>query len=108
MLIFVDSNILCSNYYMMGPSFEVARKVGTIVLGQIIVDEVCNEFKENLVEQVSKAKSAIQDLNKMLLESSFSLAERDIADECNKYKDLHFVTNNTRDFADQNDRDKNG
>lgn len=38
MLLFLDSNIICSNYYMAGPSFEVARKVGTIVLGQIVVD----------------------------------------------------------------------
>ena len=34
MLIFIDSNILCSNYHMKGPSFEVAQRVGTIVLGQ--------------------------------------------------------------------------
>ena len=46
MLIFIDSNILCSNYRMKGPSFEVAQRVGTIVLGQIVVDEVCNKFKE--------------------------------------------------------------
>ena len=30
MLIFIDSNILCSNYRMKGPSFEVAQRVGTI------------------------------------------------------------------------------
>ena len=40
MLIFIDSNILCSNYRMKGPSFEVVQRVGTIVLGQIVVDEV--------------------------------------------------------------------
>ncbi len=66
MLIFIDSNILCSNYHMKGPSFEVAQRVGTIVLGQIVVDEVCNKFKENLVEQVTKVNNALRDLNKML------------------------------------------
>lgn len=35
MLIFLDSNIICSNYYMRGPSFEVAQRVGTIVLGKL-------------------------------------------------------------------------
>ena len=54
MLIVLDSNIICSNFYMEGPSFEVAQRVGTIVLGQIVVDEVCNKFKENLVELETK------------------------------------------------------
>ena len=34
MLIFLDSNIICSDYKMKSPSFEVAQKVGTIVLGE--------------------------------------------------------------------------
>lgn len=40
MLIFLDSNIICADYKMKSPSFEVAQKVGTIVLGQIVVDHV--------------------------------------------------------------------
>ena len=43
MLIFLDSNIICADYKMKSPSFEVAQKVGTIVLGQIVVDEVCKQ-----------------------------------------------------------------
>lgn len=35
MLIFLDSNIICSNYYMGGLSFEVAQRVGTIVLDKL-------------------------------------------------------------------------
>ena len=38
MLIFLDSNIICADYKMKSPSFKVAQKVGTIVLGQIVVD----------------------------------------------------------------------
>ena len=45
MLIVLDSNIICSNFYMEGPSFEVAQRVGTIVLGQIVVDEVLLGWK---------------------------------------------------------------
>lgn len=170
MLIFIDSNILCSNYRMKGPSFEVAQRVGTIVLGQIVVDEVCNKFKENLVEQVTKVNNAIRDLNKLIDESPISLDEIDVEEKCNEYKDflemfiiesgmtvaedypdikheivvrralqrkkpfktdgstgyrdylvwqtcldvaqrytseeIHFISENTRDFADQNDREK--
>lgn len=73
MLIFLDSNIICSNYYIKGPSFEVAQRVGTIVLGQIVVDEVSNKYKENLVGLEAKAKNAIQDLNKLLADSPTSI-----------------------------------
>ena len=88
MLIFIDSNILCSNYRMKGPSFEVVQRVGTIVLGQIVVDEVCNKFKENLVEQVTKVDNALRDLNKMLPDPPVSLDEIDVEEKCNEYKDF--------------------
>lgn len=87
MLIFLDSNIICSDYKMKSPSFEVAQKVGTIVLGQIVVDEVCNKYRENLEERVSKAKKAIQDLNDLLFTPHIDWNELDITGECNKYKD---------------------
>lgn len=170
MLLFLDSNIICSNYYMAGPSFEVAKRVGTIVLGQIVVDEVCNKYKENFEDQATKVKNVIQDLNKLLPESQVIWTEIDVVDKCTKYKDflemfiiesgmtvaedypdmkheiivqralqrkkpfktdgstgyrdylvwltclevarsnsneeIHFITSNTRDFADPNDREK--
>ena len=40
MLIFLDSNIICADYKMKSPSFEVAQKVGTIVLGQIVKERI--------------------------------------------------------------------
>lgn len=66
MLIFLDSNILCTNFYMRGPSFETMQKVGTIVLGQIVVDEVCNKYREMLDEQIQKIQKGVDDLNRML------------------------------------------
>ena len=54
MLVFLDSNIICADYKMKSPSFEVAQKVGTIVLGQIVVDEVRNKYRENLEERQQK------------------------------------------------------
>ncbi len=32
MLIFLDSNIICSDYKMKSPSSEVAQKVGTLFI----------------------------------------------------------------------------
>ncbi len=56
----------------------MAQRVGTIVLGQIVVDEVCNKFKENLMEQVMKVNNALRDLNKMLPDPPVSLDEIDV------------------------------
>lgn len=86
MLLFLDSNIICSNYYMAGPSFEVAKRVGTIVLGQIVVDEVCNKYKENLEDQVTKVKNVIQDLNKLLPESQVIWTEIDVVENAPSIK----------------------
>ena len=88
MLLFLDSNIICSNYYMTGPSFEVAKKVGTIVLGQIVVDEVCNKYKEDIEGQVTKVKNAIQDLNRLIPGAPITLNKIDSIKECEKYKDF--------------------
>ena len=88
MLIFLDSNIICADYKMKSPSFEVAQKVGTIVLGQIVVDEVCNKYRENLEEKATKTRKAILELNDPLLTPHIVWRELDISDECSKYKDF--------------------
>ena len=73
---------------MKSPSFEVAQKVGTIVLGQIVVDEVCNKYRENLEEKATKTRKAILELNDPLLTPHIVWRELDISDECSKYKDF--------------------
>ncbi|MEE3472647.1 MAG: hypothetical protein VZR24_18540 [Butyrivibrio hungatei] len=88
MLIFLDSNIICADYEMKSLSFEVAQKVGTIVLGQIVVDEVCNKYRENLEEKATKTRKAILELNDPLLTPHIVWHELDISDECSKYKDF--------------------
>lgn len=88
MLLFLDSNIICSNYYMVGPSFEIAKKVGTIVLGQIVVDEVSNKYKETLEEQVKKVNNAVHELNKFLPDSVPLLEDIDVIDRCRQYNDF--------------------
>ena len=88
MLIFLDSNIICADYKMKRPSFEMAQKVGTIVLGQIVVDEVCNKYRENLEEKAAKARKAIQDLNDPLLTPHIAWNELDVSNEYSKYKDF--------------------
>lgn len=88
MLIFLDSNIICANFYMKGPSFEIMRKVGTIVLGQIVVDEVCNKYREKANEQLQSAQKAMNELNKFL-STPIEIPSQNLLDtECEKYQDF--------------------
>lgn len=73
---------------MKSPSFEVAQKVGTIVLGQIVVDEVCNKYRENLEDKAAKTRKAIRDLNDQMFTPHIAWNELDVSDACSKYKDF--------------------
>lgn len=86
MLIFLDSNILCSNYFLNGPSFEVMRKVGTIVICEIVYDEVCNKYHEMLIENNKKMQRAIEDLNRLLPSPLTLSSESIINDAVEKYE----------------------
>ncbi len=88
MMIFLDSSILCSNYYMKGPSFDIIKKVGTIVFGQIVVDEVCNKFQETLKEQYAKMQRSIEDVNKIVSVTIDVPNEILVLKKCKKYKDF--------------------
>ena len=66
MIIFIDSNILCSDYYMKNYKFELINRVGDIVLGEIVIDEVCNKYKEQLKEAISMVDKNIKTINKLI------------------------------------------
>ena len=88
MLIFLDSNIICANFHMKGPSFEIMKKVGTIVLGQVVVDEVCNKYREKTKEQLKVVQKAVSELNN-LLSVPIEMPSQNLLDtECEKYQDF--------------------
>lgn len=86
MLIFIDSNILCSDYYLKSPRFELIRKVGTIVLGKIVIDEVCNKFKEQLEIAQSSLNKNLNSINK-LLPNPLCINDITIESEVQKYRE---------------------
>lgn len=87
MIIFIDSNILCSDYYMKNYKFELINRVGTIVLGEIVIDEVCNKYKEQLKEAVSMVDKNIKNINK-LISDHISIDNISIDSEVQKYRDF--------------------
>lgn len=88
-MIFVDSNILCSNFYMRGPSFEVMKKVGTIVIGEIVFDEVINKYREMLTEHLQKAQKSIDGVNRFFPSDIVILSPSiDVESSCEQYRDF--------------------
>ena len=89
MMIFIDSNILCANYYMQGTSFEIIKKVGTIVIGEVVFDEVMNKYREHLTDQLQKIQKDVDGINRLFPKDKavlFPEINRDLA--CEQYKEF--------------------
>jgi len=63
MFLFIDSSVLCSDYYMKGINFCLIKKTGFyIVLSEIVISEVKNKYSEVLQDGIKKTNSAIKGL----------------------------------------------
>lgn len=87
MLIVLDSNILCSDFYMKNLKFELINKVGTIVLGEIVVDEVCNKYREYLLANYEALKKSLNNINKVIPKPVHSI-DISIEYEVKRYRDF--------------------
>ena len=87
MLIFIDSNILCSDYHMSNYKFELINRIGTIVLGEIVIDEACNKYKEQLTSAITSIDKSVRSINK-LLSSNLDFNKISIDTEVQKYRDF--------------------
>ena len=86
MLIFLDSSILCSDFYMKNAYFCGIKKIGTIVLGQIVVDETVNKYREMLSDNIQHMSKALRAINNMV-ENQISIPLDDfIETETEKYR----------------------
>ena len=88
MLIFLDSSILCSDFYMKNAYFCGIKKIGTIVLGQIVVDETVNKYREMLSDNIQHMSKALRAINNMV-ENQISIPLDDfIETETEKYRNF--------------------
>lgn len=89
MLIYLDSSIICSNFFMQGPTFDLMKKIGTIVISQIVFDEVCNKYREWLLEYQKKVRNGLEAANAMLSSPIENpLTSERLENECRKYSDF--------------------
>lgn len=68
MLVYIDSSILCTDYYMRGAYFELLKNESTIVLSEIVIDEVKNKHREMIEEEIRNIDKGVTSLNRMLSE----------------------------------------
>lgn len=87
MLIFLDTNILYKDFHMKNNNFELIQKLGTIVLGEIIIDETCKKYRECLEEEYKELKTRERKISGLLNEP-FICPVIDIESEVNKYRDF--------------------
>ena len=89
MLFVLDSSILCSNFHMTGPSFEILRRIGTIVIPEIVYDEVCNKYRELLVKHKESLFKVTNDISRLTQKDiKISFDESMIEEEYKKYVDI--------------------
>ena len=77
MLVFLDSSVLCTDYYMRGTYFELLKRASTIILSEVVIDEVKNKHYEMLVEQLQQINKDVSELNRLLF-TPFKIETDDI------------------------------
>jgi len=71
MRIVIDTNIFCEDYYLRGSNFRVLLDglnslPGTLLIPEVVVDEVVNRYREDLLEVTSKEREVRNSLSRML------------------------------------------
>lgn len=93
MLIFLDTNIFCTDFQMTSTSFEllknfIAKGGNWLCVPEIIIDEVKNKYREQITELYQKANSGIRELNKHTSTDMCLISEEQIATEIENYNKL--------------------
>lgn len=77
MLVFLDSNILCTDFYMRGTYFELLKRASLIVLSEIVLDEVKNKHQEMIKEHIQSLSKVSSELER-LISTPFSVECNDL------------------------------
>ena len=93
MLIFLDTNIFCTDFQMTSTSFELLKNFITkggnwLCVPEIIIDEVKNKYREQITELYQKANSGIRELNKHISTDVSLISEEQITTEIENYNKL--------------------
>ena len=87
MFIFVDSSVLCTDYYMSGVNFELMKSSGSVVLPEIVIEETKNKYREMLESSLKKTNAGIKELQRLKIDIEL-LNNHTIDETVNKYSDF--------------------
>jgi len=95
MKIFIDTNIICQNYYLDSASYikffkSVGYIPGKINIPMIVFLETVNRYKEDLVEQKHKYEKIVYSIKNMVKE--LEISNVDVESAVNNYQ--LFLTKN--------------
>lgn len=90
MLVFLDSSILCTDFYMRGTHFELLRRATGvhIILAEIVIDEVKNKHKERILSQLQSLNKNVKELNRLTDSPIQFIDETLVAKEESEYSDF--------------------
>ena len=88
MFLFIDSSVLCSDFFMKGISFSLIERAGfSIILSEIVVSEVKNKYRESLQEEIKKANTTLKNIKCFGLEVS-EISTDFVDNAISKYSDF--------------------
>ena len=87
-LVILDSNILCRDFYMQGTQSQMLLQFGKIVVPEIVYDEVLNKHCEKLMECRDNLSKKLEEYNRLLFEPCALDEKSDLETEQKHYEDF--------------------
>jgi len=88
MLVFLDSSVICTDFYMRGTYFDLLKKVDTIVLSEVVIAEVKNKHQEMINENLRNMNKSISTLDRLLSNPVQADTENLLIQEQEAYSDF--------------------
>jgi hypothetical protein len=88
MFAFIDSSVLCADFFMKGINFNLIKKAGIyVILSEIVIAETKNKYRELLQAAVKKSNGGVRELSKLGV-SAPEMASKTIDDAMSQYADF--------------------
>lgn len=91
MIIVLDTNIFCRDFYARGTQMQLLLKMGNIIVPEIVFDETLNKHREKMREAGGAAQKKLEEYNRLVCDEVKIDFEAKYAAEDAEYED--FLTN---------------
>lgn len=88
MIIVLDTNIFCRDFYARGTQMQLLMKMGNIIVPEIVFDETLNKHREKLREASSAVQKKLEEYNRLVCNEFKIDFEAKYADEDARYDEF--------------------